>query len=111
MKSKMSNNKKFVVEANFIENAVRLNLSLSEFLLLLYFENDDEGVFDLEKISHKLKVDKNIIMEAFNNLISKKLIDLKNEKDLPYLLEMLKEMKIILLINILIEVIYLLGDI
>ena len=72
----MSNNKKFVVEANFIENAMRLNLSLSEFLLLLYFEND------LDKISQKLKVDSNILLEAFNNLFSKKLITLESEKDL-----------------------------
>ena len=78
----MSNNKKFVVEANFIENAMRLNLSLSEFLLLLYFENDDEGIFDLEKISQKLKVDSNILLEAFNNLFSKKLITLESEKDI-----------------------------
>ncbi len=78
----MSNNKKFVVEANFIEEAMRLNLSLSEFLLLLYFENADDATFDLEKISSKLKVDSNQILEAFNNLISKKIIDLESDKDL-----------------------------
>ena len=78
----MSNNKKFVVEANFIEEAMRLNLSLSEFLLLLYFENADDATFDLEKISSKLKVDPNLILEAFNNLISKKIINLESDKDL-----------------------------
>ncbi len=78
----MSNNKKFVVEANFIEEAMRLNLSLSEFLLLLYFENADDMTFDLEKISSKLKVDVNLILEAFNNLISKNIINLETDKDL-----------------------------
>ena len=77
----MSNNKKFVVDANFIREASKLNLSLSEFLLLLYFENADDLTFDLDIISKKLKVDKEEIMNAFNSLLSKQMISLISEKN------------------------------
>lgn len=77
----MTNNKKFVVEANFIEEASLLNLTLNEFLLLMYFENSDDLTFDLEKISKKLKVNQNNILVAYNNLLMNKIINLKSEKD------------------------------
>lgn len=78
----MSNNKKFVVEANFIEEASKLNLSLNEFLLLLYFENSDDYILDLDKISNKLKIDKDNILIAYNNLLVNKIITITSEKDL-----------------------------
>jgi DNA replication protein len=77
----MSNNKKFVIEANFIEEANMLNLSLHEFLLLMYFENSDDSTFDLDKISNKLKIDKNSILEAYDKLLSNNIITLIQEKD------------------------------
>ena len=77
----MENNKKFVVEANFIAEACRLNLSLAEFLLLIYFENCDDFSFDLEKISCKLKVDEPTILNAYNNLITNGIITLTSEKN------------------------------
>lgn len=77
----MSNNKKFVIEANFIEEANMLNLTLQEFLLLMYFENSDDLTFDLDKICNKLKIDKNSILTAYNNLLINKIITLNSEKD------------------------------
>lgn len=77
----MGNNKKFVVEANFIKEAVELKLSLAEFLLLLYFENADELKFDLDLISKKLKIEKEEVFNAFNSLLSKKIISLTSEKN------------------------------
>ncbi len=77
----MNNNKKFVVEANFIKATCQLNLTLKEFLLLLYFENADSLTFDLDLISEKLKVSKDDIMEAFNNLLAKNIISLTSEKN------------------------------
>ena len=68
----MGNNKKYVVDANFIKEAYILKLSLVEFLLLLYFENVDDPIFDLEIISQKLKIEINDILFAFNSLINKK---------------------------------------
>ncbi len=77
----MSNNKKYVVDANFISVAYNLNLSLAEFLLLLYFDNADSQNFDIEVISLKLKMEASDILFAFNNLITKKLISLVSEKN------------------------------
>ncbi len=77
----MGNNKKYVVEADFIKEAYKLKLSLAEFLLLLYFENADELKFDLDLISQKLKIDKNEVFSAFNNLLNKKIITLTSEKN------------------------------
>lgn len=77
----MSNNKKYVVEANFIKEACELKLSLTEFLLLLYFENADDATFDVDVISKRLKVNKEDILNAFNSLLSKKIISLVSEKN------------------------------
>ena len=58
-----------------------LNLTLQEFLLLMYFENSDDLTFDLDKICNKLKIDKNSILTAYNNLLINKIITLNSEKD------------------------------
>ena len=77
----MSNNKKFVIEASFIKEAYDLKLDLGEFLLLLYFENADDLTFDVDVISKKLKMPKENILEAFNSLLSKKIINLESVKN------------------------------
>ena len=77
----MGNNKKFVVEANFIREACKLNLTLAEFLLLVYFENADDLTFDLDKICDKLKIERSDLLVAFNNLLSNELITLISEKN------------------------------
>ena len=77
----MKSNKKFVVEANFIKEAHKLDLTLTEFLLLLYFENSDDYVLDFTDIEKKLKIDKKSILDGFNNLLGKQIISLKSEKN------------------------------
>lgn len=77
----MRSNKKFVVEANFIQATSNLELSLNEFLLLLYFENADDLILDFNLMEKKLKITREKILEAFNNLLSKNLITLKSEKN------------------------------
>ena len=77
----MGNNKKFVVEANFIREACQLNLSLTEFLLLIYFENADDLAFDLDLICNKLKIERADVLNAFNNLLSNGIITLTSEKN------------------------------
>ena len=77
----MSNNKKFVIEASFIKEAYNLKLDLGEFLLLLYFENADDLTFDVDVILKKLKMPKENILEAFNSLLSKKIINLESVKN------------------------------
>ncbi len=77
----MGNNKKFVVEANFIEEANKLKLTLTEFLLLIFFENSDDLTFDLDKICNRLKINKEEILEAYNGLLTKGVISINSEKD------------------------------
>ena len=77
----MKRNKKFVVDANFIKEAHNLNLSLDEFSLLIYFENSDESILDFDIICERLKISKESILEAFNNLLSKNIITLISEKN------------------------------
>ena len=77
----MRNNKRFVVEANFIKEAHKLDLTLNEFLLMLYFENSDDYILDFESITSKLKISKESILEAFNSLLSKNIINLVSEKN------------------------------
>ena len=49
-------NKKFVAETIFIKEALKLNLSLNEFLLLLYFDNVFDEVFDMKVVSKCLNM-------------------------------------------------------
>ena len=77
----MGNNKKFVVEANFIKEACKLNLTLAEFLLLIYFENADDLTFDLDNICDRLKIERGDILVAFNNLLANGIITLTSEKE------------------------------
>ncbi len=77
----MKGNKKFVIDANFIKQASLLNLELNEFLLLIYFDNSDECIIDFNLISNKLKIKRETVLEAFNNLLTKNLITIVSEKN------------------------------
>lgn len=74
-------NKKLVAESIFIKEALKENLSLNEFLLLLYFDNSFDLVFDIGIIAKTLNMDENKVLEAYSSLMQKKLIKVKAEKD------------------------------
>ncbi len=76
------NDCKLVVLSNTINYAMKHKLTLPEFLLLIYFDNSFDKVFDINLISKVLNIDPNTLLEAFNNLYSKKIISLESEKDL-----------------------------
>ena len=59
----------------------QLNLNYDEFLLLMYFWNYPSSAFDITEISKVLKLKENEIMQAFNALLSKKIITLDSFKD------------------------------
>ena len=76
------NIKKFVVDSEFIGETLKNKLSLEEFLLLMYFDNSYDNVFDLKVIEASLNIDPNIILSAYSGLLKKKLIKcdaVKNE--------------------------------
>ena len=74
-------NKKFVAETIFIKEAIKDNLSLNEFLLLLYFDNSYDSVFDIGLISKMLTLGEDKVLEAYSSLLKKKLIKAKAIKD------------------------------
>ncbi len=74
-------NKKLVAETIFIKEALRQKLSLNEFLLLLFFDNSFDLVFDIKVIVKTLNMDENDVLEAYGSLINKKIIKVKAEKD------------------------------
>lgn len=73
--------KKLVVNEYIIKVATLNNLSLNEFLVLVYLDNDFGNNFVIEKISSVLGLDINTVMEAFNSLMIKGLVSLESAKD------------------------------
>ena len=74
-------NKKLVAETIFIKEALKENLSLNEFLLLLYFDNSFDLVFDIKVIAKTLNMSEDKVLDAYSSLMQKKLIKVKAEKD------------------------------
>ena len=74
-------NKKLVAESIFIKEALKLNLSLNEFLLLLYFDNSYDLVFDIKVIAKTLNMKEEDVLNAYGSLMAKRIISVKAEKD------------------------------
>lgn len=74
--------KKYVTNSIFIKKALALNLSLEEFLMLTYFDNDYNSFLNIEEVSKNLGLTLDEAYKIFNNLISKKLIVIESTKDL-----------------------------
>lgn len=73
--------KKFIVGKHLIQKSMELKLSMEEFLLLLYFENSDNSIFDIDLIKKNMGISEENIMDSFNKLMSKKLISFETGKD------------------------------
>ena len=73
--------KKFIVGNHLIKQSLNSKLTLEEFLLLAYFENADSNIFDVELIKNNMSISEEAIMNAFNLLMSKKLISFETGKD------------------------------
>lgn len=74
-------NKKLVAETMFIKEALKLELSLKEFLLLLYFDNIYDEVFDMKVVAKTLNMKEDDVLLAYGSLMSKRLIKVNAEKD------------------------------
>lgn len=75
------NAKNLVINEYLIKVAIMQGLSLNEFIVLVYLDNDNEKKFDIELMSNTLGLDVNKTMEAFNNLMIKGLVSLESVKD------------------------------
>ena len=74
-------NKRLVAESIFIKEALKLNLSLNEFLLLLYFDNSYDAGFDIKVVAKTLNMKEEDVINAYGMLMAKKIISVKAEKD------------------------------
>ena len=74
-------NKKFIVETLFLKEVLKYNLTLKEFIVLMYFDNDYDLTFDIKKISKATCLSENDTLIAFNSLLTKKLIKLNQIKN------------------------------
>ena len=74
-------NKKFIIETLFLKEALKYNLTLKEFIVLMYFDNDYDLTFDIKKISKATCLSENDTLIAFNSLLTKKLIKLNQIKN------------------------------
>lgn len=74
--------KKMVLSTYLIKVALDAKLNLNEFLVLVYFDNCFNSSLDIELISNTLGLDEASIMEAFNGLMIKGLVNIESRKDL-----------------------------
>lgn len=80
--TKVLRTKKFVVTDLIIKLSFEYNLSLNEFLVLMYLDNSYSDDFDIDLMSKNLSLPANVVMEAFNSLMVKKLVSLDTSKDI-----------------------------
>ena len=80
MNYKLLSDKNLVVSSNIVKYLDK-SISLNEFLVLLYFINNESTSFDAEAISNLFNISINEVIDSFNNLITKKIIDLDTKKD------------------------------
>ncbi len=74
-------NKNFIVNELLIKEAVKQNLNLNEFLLLMVFAENDGGKLDIQKITEHLYIKEEDVLEALSSLVQKKLINNVSKKD------------------------------
>lgn len=72
---KVFESKDFIINSNIIKSISSLNISLDEFLLLLYFINVS-SYLNNEDIKDKLGFDDDKIVNTFSSLLNKKLIEM-----------------------------------
>ncbi len=65
----------FVINNNIVKNISNLNISLDEFLLILYFINVS-SFLNTEDIKEKLGFDEEKVFNTFSSLLNKKLIEM-----------------------------------
>lgn len=74
-------NKKFVVEKIFLKECFKHNLTLKEFAVLMYFDNEYDYEFDVKKIAKTVCMSEEDVLLTFGLLLDKKLLTMKSVKD------------------------------
>lgn len=81
--------KDFVINSNIIKCIKSLDISLDEFLLILYFINISCEL-NTEDIKNKLGFDEDTVFNTFNSLINKKYIEMDVKNNNSVIIEMIK---------------------
>lgn len=79
--NKLFSTNQFICPEILVKSIINVNLSLYEFLLLVYFFNKPNDTFNTENINKTIGISNDNILESFSNLIEKKLIKLNSSKD------------------------------
>ena len=85
----MFKSKDFVINSNIIKCIKSLDISLDEFLLILYFINISCEL-NTEDIKDKLGFDEDTVFNTFNSLINKKYIEMDVKNNNSVIIEMIK---------------------
>lgn len=73
--------KKYVTNSLFMKKTLDLKLTLEEFLMLTYFDNDYNNYLNIELLSENIGLKIEDSYKIFNSLLSKKLITIETSKD------------------------------
>ncbi len=79
---KVVKSNRFVVSDYLIHLALENHLSLNEFLVLIFLDNNYSNTFDPKLISKVVGISEEVALSSFNMLMQKKLVGLKTTKDL-----------------------------
>jgi len=80
-KGRLKKERKFVVTDVLLKLAKIKELSLTEFLVLMYLDNNYSDNFEIELMSESLNLDAEICLESFNSLLMKGLVSLDSKMD------------------------------
>lgn len=82
MDKSIFSSRKYVTNSIFIKKVLALKLSLEEFLMLTYFDNDYNNFLNIELLSENIGLSLDNAYKTFNSLLSRKLITIETSKDL-----------------------------
>ena len=80
-KGRLKKERKFVVTDVLLKLAKIKELSLTEFLVLMYLDNNYSDSFEIELMSDSINLDAEICLESFNSLLMKGLVSLDSKMD------------------------------
>ena len=73
-------NKTYQIKKEILFNYKKLNITDSEFIILIYIINQDELIYNPKKIGDDLCIDLNSVLELVDSLCEKNIIEIKIEK-------------------------------
>ena len=73
--------KDFIVKSYLLKVSVSLNLNLNDFILLIYFTNQEEPTLNIDNIKKYTYLTEEAIMESYTKLIAINLIEITMKKD------------------------------